>query len=342
MMKKQILLAFVASTILACQEQSPRTADEIITRAIDSYGGKDKLRSIQTRIEEGTTIIYLKDTIYRSSQYISYEKQGGKSYYESPITGEKYAKKLIFASNGEYSWTQNDGALAPYIQPQEEHRNSSGEDYPYLFTLNERGIKAEYSETVMDGYETLDKVNYQDEEGSIAEVFFDQKSGLIRKVRRFIETSQGSAEIIKHYYDHRLINGIMVPFRTESYFPPDEIDSHIQTKVEINQQISDEIFEFPEPHSFSSSEILQLTGLYEAQSKDDNFELINSSGTLQVRMDGKDVNVQVVDPNLLMFRIGEGFGSRICNLIIQQPLSANPVKIQRIYKGNKLMYSKRN
>lgn len=320
---RQSLLHFILLTfsILACKQNQELNALDIIDRAIHAYGGEQKLTTIQSQKETGTSIIYLNDTIYRSSQYLSYEKTGGKSYYESPLNQKRYAKKLVFGNNGSYSWTQNDGAMAPYMQPQEEHRDQGGEDYPYFFTLVERGIEIEYKGSEKSGDETLHRIDYVNEKGQLEEVYFEGKNWFIRKIRKTIETSQGTAENIKYYYDYRYTNGIAVPFRTESHFPPNEIDVYLMNELEINSPMDESIFEFPTAYKFNSNELSYLTGEFRNENGNHSLKISSSDGKLKVDYNGNQVEPLVVDPALFMFRNGEGFGSWMFNVRFEMRLN---------------------
>lgn len=332
-MRKPLIFLFLASILAACSnEKTDWTAEEIIHLSLQAQGGEEALRGVTSNYTEGTTLIYLYDTVYSSTNFKSWEKSPGKSYYVTPVTEKKYTEKRIFASNGTYSWTQNDGALAPYRQPQEEHRNTNGEDYPYLLTLEERGVKTNYIERVEEDGRTLHRVDYTSSDGNVEEVYFDASTWLIHRVRRFIETSQGRAELIKHYYDYRPVGGIVIPFRTESFFPPRELDLHLINHIEINQVVDDSIFEFPEPPTLSAAELKAFTGNFRTA---DNkvIRISEESGVLFVTLPDKPkVEAAVVAKNYIMFRDGVGGGSWMGNIFLKSGGAPNRRSIELLLR----------
>lgn len=314
---KSGLLALCILALSTCTNgKNELTADNIIGNAIEAYGGESALKGITSKITQGTTLIYLNDSLFRSTPYLSYQKSPAKSYYVSPPGGEAYQERLIFASNGSSSWTQNDGALHPYPQPQAEHTNTKGEDFPYLFTLKERGINMQYMETIREEGLTLHRVDYK-QAHSTEEVYFNATNWLIFKTRRFIETSQGGAELIKHFRDYRDVSGTQVPFRIESFFPPRELNVHLINKMEINTEVDDEIFEFPEAPDVDTSTLDRFTGNYRL-SQDASIRIFREGERLYVSTQNQPkISAQVVSEDFLMYRDGEGNGSRMANVFLK-------------------------
>lgn len=338
-MKQLMIAAFLVTLILGCSTvEKELTAEIIIEKAIKTYGGEKNLRSIESKSEKGVTLIFMKDSLYRTNQFLSLKKTGGKHYYQSPAHQKKYGKKLVFASNGEYSWTQNDGALAPYMQPQEEHINQGGEDYPYFFKLKERGVTAVYKETIIENNETLHRVDYIGKDGGSEEVYFVDNLWVIRKTRRFIETSQGRAEMIRYFNDFRKISDVMIPFRTEAHFPPREIDVNLIREIKINEAISDEAFKFPKPKKLTRSEIKRFVGTYYAKNK--KFAITEESSKLFIEYKNQPKReLIIVDENLLMYRDGQGDGSRMANILLNKV--SDKITIELLLRKEKTSWIKK-
>lgn len=326
--KIKIILILIAISSCGSNQQ---TAENIIQKAIKAYGGEEKLRNINTKHEIGTTIIYLEDSVFRTTRYQQYFKSPGKTYYESPINRPQISKKLIFASNGEYSWTQNDGAMAPYMQPEDEVINRKREDYPYLFTLQERGVKVEYISTENNTHQ----LKYTSENGFTEDVYFDVKTGLIRRTFKEIKTSIGLAQVIQIFNDYRDVNGVMIPFRVESQYPPREVDLNIINELSINEEVDDTVFEFPKAPSLSKEEIKALVGVY--SNARTTLEIIFEEERLQVKLnDSQPLKLQVVSRDFFMVRIGENEQSHVENIRI-----FGSGKVQLQYKDkNELLQKK--
>jgi hypothetical protein len=310
-------LGIILLATLACTPHKEElTADNIIANAIKAYGGENALRGITSKYIQGTTLIYIYDSLIRSNPFLSYEKSPSKSYYISPPGGEGYRDRLIFASNGTSSWTQNDGALFPYPQPQSEHRNTGGEDFPFLFTLKERGIETKFIQTIQEEGLTLYRVDYITE-NSTEEVYFNADTWLIFKTRKFIETSQGTAESIRYNRDYRNVSGTMVPFRTESFFPPRELNVHLINKMEINIEIDNQLFEYPAGPALSQAELEQLKGTYRS-SGGEFIEIVRKGDALFVTTKNQsEIPTQIVAHDFMMYRDGTGDGSRMANLFLK-------------------------
>tara|TARA_R110002073_G_scaffold128999_3_gene275059 strand:+ start:12375 stop:13397 length:1023 start_codon:yes stop_codon:yes gene_type:complete len=314
---KRILCLFIIITIciIGCDSEEKELIDasSIINKAIEASGGKSALRSIKTRKEEGVSLIFIYDSLFRTKQFTTLKKTGGKYYYQSPTYQKKYGEKLVFATNGEYSWTQNDGAFAPYMQPKEEHTNRNGEDYPYLFGLDESGVKTVFKGEVEENNEKLLRVDYIDKDGKVEEVYFEKVSGLIRKTRAHIETSQGRAERIRYFNDYREVEGIMIPFSYESHFPPREVDAYLIRSIEVNKEIPDASFEFPKSKELNKNEIGGLIGSYFSEGK--TMKIFEKKSKLLIKYPNKpEKELLIVDQNLLMYRDGNGDGSRVANI----------------------------
>jgi len=329
-MKKEFFLSLVIAFLYSCEtanKKSILTADNIIKKSLIAHGGKNALKGITSQNENGVTLIFINDSLFRSNQYVSLKKTGGKSYYQSPSHQKKYGKKLIFANNGDYSWTQNDGAFAPYLQPQEEHISQGGEDYPYLLNLDARGVKTFYVETIIEESETLHRVDYTSSEGIKEEVYFADSSWLIRKTRRFIETSQGTAEMLRYFNDYRIIKNVAIPFRTEAHFPPREMNINIIKSLQLNDTILDSRFEFPKPKNLGRTEINAIVGAYYNLSKD-VLKIFRKEGKILVEYNNQPATqMMVVDENLLMFRDGIGGGSRIANVFLKKKNNKTSLEI---------------
>jgi hypothetical protein len=307
----QIIRIIIMVLIASSCTTTPPTAERIIQKAIKAYGGEQNLRNINSKHEIGTTIIYLEDSVFRTTRYQQYFKSPGKTYYESPINRPQISKKLIFASNGEYSWTQNDGAMAPYLQPDEEVIKRNGEDYPYLFTLKERGVKVEYIETINNTHQ----LRYTSKNGLSEDVFFDTTSGLISRTFKEIQTSIGPAHVIQLFDDYRNVNGVMIPFRVESHYPPREVDLNIINELNINEEVSDAVFEFPKAPLLSEEEINDLEGVY--TNANTTLEIVDEGEQLQVKLNNSQLlDLQVVSKKFFMFRIGENEMSHVENIRI--------------------------
>ena len=319
--------------IFACAGDKTTSAGEVIEKAIAAYGGETNLRNIKSKKETGTTIIYLQDTVFRTSKYLELFKSPNKSYYESPVNKPLVSPKLIFASNGTIAWTQNDGAYAPYLQPQEEIIDRKGEDYPYLFTLEERNVVVSYIQTIKENNQSLHLLRYTSKGGFEEDVYFDGETGLISKTYKKIQTSIGAAEVIQLFNDYRKVGDVMIPFRVESRYPPKEVNLNIINELEINTYLNDSLFDFPKMDRLLPEEIESLIGSY--SNANTSLKISKSGDILKVEKDEQGASeLLIVRKDFFMFRIGKKEKSHVENISVLKKERKDVQSLNLFYKGS--------
>ncbi len=310
-----IFTSFFATDHLSastCPEVEPAAA-EIIKQAIAAHGGKTALRSIHTQREIGKTTIYLKGEVFRESDYLSLQQAPDKFYKESPTGLPPFHEKLIFATDGKTSWTQNDGALAPYALPPEESFPVSEEAYPYFFTLCERGVRVIYQGAMdLDG-ESVHHLSYIFADERVEDAYFEAGGGLLREVSRNIQTSQGPALSRRRWLDYRPVSGVLLAHRQESIFPPDEHHVSLISKLEINVELADHLFQLPPRPVLGPEHLQRLAGRFRAS--DQVFIIVHSDAGLTIELPGKAPEVMIpVTPERFLFHDGRGPGSAMGNV----------------------------
>ncbi len=330
-LQKILFSLFVLFTTQNCGDDK---ANEIIQIAIKAHGGEEVLKKVNTQYEFGVTSIFLKDTLFRSGSFISYQKKPNKYYYESPVEGPKYSRRLIFASNGEYSWNQNDDALGPYKIPQELHDDDT-EYYPYLFTLKERGVQVDYVGEKAINKRMCHQLKYTFKDGSTEDIFFDKENGLLSAIFRVINTTLGPADNRKYYYNYRKINGVMIPFRNESHFEGPEVHIRSLYSAKINSDFDDSIFEVPKAPVLTSAELNQRTGKFSL----DNAQITrvtNQGNKLFVSfMEQDDMELMPLSKNIFVFKHGSGSKTRYTSFEYKNFANGLASQIEIIFRGEK-------
>jgi len=303
--------------IIFCQQPQVH-AEQIIMNCVQAMGGEKALRGITSIREEGVHKIYLQGELYREAPFVSLEKAPSKSYYESPTGLPKYSPVLIFASNGKLKWTQNDGAMAPYPMSQSETFSNANntEKWPYLLTLKERGINVSYRGTVQEGDASLHHLVYTHPNQKTEDVFFDTTTHFLVKMSRAIHTSQGPSHVTRLRKDYTKVGNVVLPQRTESIFPGEHSIYQI-TKREVNVDIDDRQFELPEEPKLGKKQRKLWVGQWSVEGVGP-LTISEQDETLVITLpDQAATPLQIVHPTLCMFRLGQGAGSWMINLQLE-------------------------
>ncbi len=237
------------------------TAQEVIERAIGAQGGTRALRSIISQRQTGTLTI-TKDDFFRESFFLIIADGPTRSYYESPVNAAPFSDKLIFASDGAISWTQNDGALAPYRMPDEEV-SSYDEEWPFFFDLEKRGVHVKLVGKEPAGGVSCTRLDYTFDGGREEQVYFREDNGLLHLHRKTIATSIGDAVREQTWLDYRSKGDMLLAHTTEILFLPDELHVRKIETWDINPDLDDDIFMMPIPPPPNAAVTQSLLGEYQ-------------------------------------------------------------------------------
>ncbi len=296
---------------------------QVIQRAVQAQGGEAALRSEHSRRETGTQTILLRGEVFREASYLRLQKSPNQSYLETPANLPPFTEKLIFATDGTTSWTQNDGALAPYALPPAEGFKRDEEAHPFYFTLCERGVQVSYvGREELDG-EVVDHLRYLTPDPQLdaprqADVYFTADTGLPREVTRTLETSQGTALSRYRLFEYRRVgnqteNLPILPHRTESLFPPDERHINVVESLEINVEIPDSAFRPPAAPELSEQQLRRLAGTYELDGT--SLTISRHQGELWIQLPAKPrERLIAVTRERFLFQDGRGAGSAMGNV----------------------------
>ena len=312
------------------QEEGSLTTEDIVSNSVEASGGIDHLNAVQTRIYQGETTITAGE-FHQTESFTLYEKRPGKSYYETPI-GDR---KLIFATNGQMGWTQNDGALAPYAMPNSEARGVLRRSVfdRFLIGMAKRGVLVSYlgtrAITAIDDVlppEVLHELVYVYPDGDSVLSYFDPDTHLLRMTERKMETSIGPTLVQVYHSAYRNVEGIQISHEWTTLFPGEKHVSKIRS-VRIGDDIPDDQFEMPAPPGLTSTQRLAVTGVYAFTDRDVTIELI--ADTLYYRAEEDNfVMIPVADT---LFLAGTGYAMQ--NLIFDT-VQGGPARSLTLQKGD--------
>ena len=236
---KSIKIALIAAVACLSLPLSAQTADEIISTYIDNTGGQTwddvKATKMSATINQGGMSIPL--TIYATDE--------GKQAVIIEFNGQKITQ---MAFNGETLWTTNFMSMKAEKASEEMTNNMklNNNDFPSpLLHYKDNGYEVAYEGTeTKDGTETY-KVKITSEPimvngvetPSISYYYFDVDT----YVPIAVESTQMGQEVNMTMSDYQEVEGLYFPFAMSQAGQPFQL-----TEIQINPEIDDSIFEFPE------------------------------------------------------------------------------------------------
>jgi hypothetical protein len=334
------ILVLFSLMLPACSSSVDSESAQVIARAVDALGGEGALKAVNTITVRGTTTITA-GKFYQSNPFVHHAKRPGKSYYETPLG----SRRLIFATNGEMAWTQNDGALAPYAMPENQARSVIRQAVfePFYFDLEARRITVEFLgehdvfslDPDME-MERLRGLRYAHPDGDSIDVFFSLDTGRLRMTSRGIQTSIGPTEAQKWFGGYRQVGGVAVAHESFSLFPGEKHVTVLEA-VEINEPIADSVFELLPPPRLAHSDLDALAGVY----------TIPQDETIRVHRDGDALVYQNGDgPALKMTAVADTLflvrsGRDMYNVIFARPADGASESLT-LQKGEERRTGRRN
>ena len=244
MYKKIILLLFLFafSGILLPQEEVITetdpvniTAAAVINKYIYAIGGIDKFKKVidRTTVMNGTAMGQPIDIIVL-------QKYPDKLFQELRA-GE--VTQLLYYHDGK--GMLKIGNEKTEIEKKELERLMMDATMQLLLSPDSFGIKSDFI-----GEECIDSIDCYVirlvlPSGIRWFQYYNVETGLKFKETKEIQTKQGLFEQETYFSDYREVNGLKFPFTIKQYFGLQEIDLTV-TSIEINTDLDDSVFEFPE------------------------------------------------------------------------------------------------
>ncbi len=229
---------FAAASGQAAEDKLP-SADEVLTRYIQATGGEEAHRKIKTRVEEGTVEL--------AGMNISMEM---KAYHERPnrmrlIITSPAMGKMEQGVTGDTVWEINAMTGAAIKEGEEKAFLLRHADFD-----SDLKWKTLFPERKTVGEEEIDgvvcyKVELTPKDGKPETRYYAKDSGLLQRMLQTQITPQGEIPATIDVSDYREVEGIKMPFESRvSLMGMTQIIK--LTKVELNVDIPDEMFELPE------------------------------------------------------------------------------------------------
>jgi len=245
-MKKKTLLFFVAIVLFATTIHA-QTAEEIIENYFENTGGIDKWKEMESMKALGTA-----PSPQGEFPFTMYGKLPDKMKIEVDIAGKTMIPQ---AYDGRIAWTLNPMAGDQAQKLPEEQAKMIADDASIeddFLNFNEKGhtVALEGTEEV-DGVETfkikLTKNVNNDKAERVEYHFFDKENFVPIMSRTTISEGQAAGTIVENYLSdyQETAFGLIMPFYMETKYNGQTGQKIIINEYNINEELDDEIFEFP-------------------------------------------------------------------------------------------------
>lgn len=250
---KRIKTLFIALTILIVAPVSAQTVDEIINNYFENTGGIEnwkKLESIKTTGEVNYGGMLLPVTQIRT--------KSGKQLMSAEVQGQTFYQQVF---DGETLWGTNQMTMAAEKSDAETTQNFKNDlnDFPDPFIdYKEKGYTVELiGKETIDGTETF-KIKLVKEpitvEGQqvddVEYYYFDTENFVPIVYEKEIKSGPGKGMIIQSKFsNYEEVDGLYFPFSISQGIkdmPSNGMGGITLTKIELNPEIDDSIFNFPE------------------------------------------------------------------------------------------------
>jgi hypothetical protein len=237
---KFIVLSIIA--LIAVQNISAQTADEIAKKYIDAIGGMDQISKINSLYMEG-----------------SLDVMGGTGTIKHTILAGKGAKDEIDVQGTSVTMCVTDSAgwsinpmtgnyNAEYMPP-EQYNASKDEIYiggPFA-DFATRGYKLELAGQQTIGTINANKIIVTSPDNSTTiQYFFDPESGYLVQMIQTSNMGGQAMDITTGYSDYRKTDaGFAVPYKIETNYGGQFFLTETVTKVDVNQPVDAAIFVKP-------------------------------------------------------------------------------------------------
>ncbi len=238
-MRKRFFLILVV--LLSISVLYSITLEEVLQKNYEARGGLEKLKSIKT--------LYIEGKMINTQQNLEMPM---KMWFKKPdkirIEVEIMGKKIVQAYDGEKAWW-----IVPFLgpepklMPEEQAKNvkEQKDSLSPLVNYKERGIKIELlGKDDFEGTEVY-KLKLIYKSGKVVYYYLDAETGIELKAESFVSRGGEERKDETVFSDYKKIDGIYFPCTMEMKSGDMNSGTMSFTKIEVNEEIPDFIFEMP-------------------------------------------------------------------------------------------------
>jgi outer membrane lipoprotein-sorting protein len=227
-------------TSIAALGQS-QTVDDIVAKNLESRGGVEKWRSIQSMKVTGTI-----ESGGRTINLTAFSKRPNLSRQEMSFQGQQ----MVQAFDGTHVWVVSPGAGDSKAQEvkgaQADLARAQAEFDSVLFDYKEKGHKVELVGRETDEGHDVYHLRVTRKGGDVQHYYLDADTGIERKITSTLKGPSGeTATATIEFGDFRDVNGMKAPFTIKNSLDGHLISQVTVSKVEFNVPIDDSLFQMP-------------------------------------------------------------------------------------------------
>jgi outer membrane lipoprotein-sorting protein len=218
-----------------------QTVDEIVTKNLESRGGVEKWKSIQSMKVTGTI-----DAAGRTIRLTAWSKRPNLSRQDMSSDGQQ----MVQAFDGTHVWLIAPGAGDN--KPQEikgapaDLARTQAEFDSVLIDYKEKGHKVELVGKESDQGHDVYHLKVTRKGGEVQHFFLDAETGIERKMTSTLTGPNGESAIATiEFGDYRDVNGVKAPFSIKNLIDGRLISQVTVSSVEFNVPIEDSFFQMP-------------------------------------------------------------------------------------------------
>jgi outer membrane lipoprotein-sorting protein len=218
-----------------------QTVDEIVAKNLESRGGIEKWKSIQSMKLTGTI-----DSGGQTIGLTAWSKRPNLSRQETSFQG----KQMVQAFDGTHVWVLSAGAADNKPQEikgaQADLARAQADFDSVLLNYKEKGHKVELVGKETDEGHPVYHLKVTRKNGEIQQYFLDGDTGIERKITSTLKGPAGqTATATIEFGDYRDVDGVLAPFSIKNTIDGRLISQVTVSKVEFNVPVEDSLFQMP-------------------------------------------------------------------------------------------------
>jgi hypothetical protein len=243
-----LLLILITPTVSARRgkQDKPRTAEEVVERALLAYGGRPAIYSIQRNgiLRANIKLITPNGVLdgRMVSKFIRKSKLG-----EDLMTIELDLPEMKYSitTDGKEVWsTENGLPHKPSAQEIRGFRGSHEHHYEALLRYKENESKIEYTGSNKIGTLDLDQIRLTSKEGIVTQYEISRRTGRIIYVNydEKVESKDSPVKYRLYFKDFRVIQNSIIPYEIQVFQDGKMIEERKIVEAAFNVQMEEKIF----------------------------------------------------------------------------------------------------
>jgi len=228
--------------VLARDQNATKTVDQIFAKFIEAEGGQARVNALKSYRANGKSLLF--GEVGEGNPAEMFAKDDG--HYATFVHQQE--GDVVRAYDGMNAWWQIPLTVTPQYPLTQTLLEGQKFDAAMAFPWKIRGFfnnwRVSFGQTI-DGTD-VDVIQGSLPSGMIGTLYFDKKTGLLKRYIRYAQTMVGRIPTQVDYGDYRDVAGVKMPFKY-SYGWVSERDDWTMTGYEANVNIDSSKFGRPDP-----------------------------------------------------------------------------------------------